>query len=626
MKKALLGIGVVVVIVIAIIAYQGSSTDVPNSIDAIAKVADQSSRRVAPAGSFIGFSDDHDTQAWIGIPYAKPPLGNLRWRAPEPILPLLEELQAINYHSPCVQYANPISGAVGEAGTVVGSEDCLALNIWAPKFKPQNVPIGDKKLPVMVWIHGGGNTIGSANTYQGDNLAGDQNIIYVGLNYRLGVLGWFSHDAIRDTSIEPLDASGNYGLLDMIAALQWVQDNIEAFGGDPDNVTIFGESAGGRDVYALIGSPIAKGLFTKAISQSGSALTATLAQAENFSDDDVPGMALSSSELISRVLVSTNRADDRDAAIELMDKMGSGEKVGFMRDRSIEEIFAAIGDPGGFGMYATPQNIRDGYVLPEVSLYELFNNKNAYNSVPMILGSNRDEAKLFFAQNPKYVSKWFGVIPKIKDEQAYNAAAAYHSDQWKALAVDEPAVLLSETQGNIYAYRFDWDEGPDTLLVDFGKLLGAAHGLEIAYVFGSFDSGISIPFLMTEENEAGRLALSDAMMNYWGEFARTGSPSTGTDNKQVEWKSWNNSAEKTLILDTEAGGGIRMTDTIMTVKSIKDRMLSDPFLAGQETYCEMYAQLFLLSYQVHDFWNAEEYASLGKEGCRKYSPDQFSSR
>jgi para-nitrobenzyl esterase len=626
MKKILLGIGAVVVAIIVFVVYQGSSTDVPNSIDAVAKVADPSSRRITPAGSFLGFSDDNNTHAWIGVPYAKAPVGNLRWRAPQPMLPLLEELQAITYHSPCVQFANPISGAVGEAGTVVGSEDCLALNIWAPTFELQDVPTGDKKLPVMVWIHGGGNTIGSANTYQGDKLAGDQNIIYVGLNYRLGVLGWFSHEAIRDTSTDPLDASGNYAVLDMIAGLQWIQDNIEAFGGDPDNVTVFGESAGGRDVYALIGSPIAKGLFNKAISQSGSALTATLEQAENFSDDDAPGMALSSNELISKVLVGSDRADDRDDAIELMAQMGSGEKVGFMRDRSVEEIFAAIGDPGGFGMYATPQNIRDGYVLPNVSLYELFTDKNAYNSVPMILGSNRDEAKLFFAQNPKYVSTWFGVIPSIKDEQAYNAAAAYHSDQWKALAVDEPALLLSETQGDIYAYRFDWDEGPDTLLVDFGKLIGAGHGLEIAYVFGSFDSGISIPFLMTEENEPGRLALSDAMMNYWGEFARTGNPATGQDGKQVEWKSWNNSAEKTLILDTEAGGGIRMTDTIMTVESIKDRMFSDPLLADQQAYCEMYAQLFLLSYQVHDFWNAEEYASLGKKGCGKYSPYQFSSR
>jgi para-nitrobenzyl esterase len=346
MKKILLGIGLVIIAGGGLYTYIGDLVDVPNSIDSVAKVADQSSRRLAPAGSFVGFSDDNDTQAWIGIPYAKPPVGNLRWRAPQPVLPLLEELQAINYHSPCVQYANPTAGVIGDAGTIVGSEDCLALNVWAPKFEPQNVPTGDKKLPVMVWIHGGGNTIGSANTYQGDNLAGGQNVIYVGLNYRLGVLGWFSHKAIRDTSIDPLDASGNYGLLDMIAALQWVQDNIAAFGGDPDNVTIFGESAGGRDVYALLASPVAKGLFHKAISQSGSAHTTTLQHAENFSDDDVPGMALSSNELISKVLVGSDRANDRDDAIELMAQMGSGEKVGFMRDRSVEEIFSAIGDPG----------------------------------------------------------------------------------------------------------------------------------------------------------------------------------------------------------------------------------------------------------------------------------------
>jgi para-nitrobenzyl esterase len=625
MKRLLLGVGIIVVAAIAFFAYKNGAVVVPNTADLVEKTADQSSRRVSASGSFVGFSDESNTQAWIGIPYAKAPVGSLRWRAPQPMLPLLDEMQAIEYHQPCAQWANPTSGVIGDSGTVVGSEDCLALNIWAPAYEPQDVPVADKRLPVMVWIHGGGNTIGSANTGQAKKLVSDQNVIYVGLNYRLGVLGWFSHEAIRNTSINASDASGNYGILDLIAGLQWVQDNIEAFGGDPENVTIFGESAGGRNVYALIASPLAKGLFHKAISQSGSAHTEQLDRAENYSDDEIPGIELSSNELMNRVLVTADRADDRDHARELLDQMGSGEKMGFMRDRSVDEIFTAIGDPGGYGMYSAPQNIRDGYVLPKASLFELFKNKNAYNSVPMILGSNRDEAKLFMAQDPEYVTKWFGVIPEIKDENAYNAFSAYLSDHWKALAVDEPALTLSETQGDIYAYRFDWDEGPDTMLVDFSKLIGAGHALEIAYVFGDFEAGIPVPFLMTEENEVGRFALSDSMMNYWGEFAHTGNPATGQDKQQVEWKAWNNNAEKTMIFDTATDGGIRMVDSIMTVEGLKRRMVSDPLFSDQEAYCEMYAQLFLLSYQVNDFWNEGEYASLGKEGCGKYPPYEFNN-
>lgn len=626
MKKLLIAVGVIVVGGILFFAYKNGAVNVPNSADTSEKTVDDSSRRQPAAGSFVGFSDDNNTHAWIGIPYAKPPVGTLRWRAPQPMLPLLDEMQAINYHAPCVQWANPLSGAIGEAGTVVGSEDCLTLNIWAPAFEPQDVPAGDEKLPVMVWIHGGGNTIGSSNSYQGDKLASDQNVIYVGLNFRLGVLGWFSHEAVRNTSIDPADASGNYGTLDLIAGLQWVQDNIEAFGGDPDNVTIFGESAGGRNVYSLLASPLAKGLFHKAISQSGSARTEKLARAENYSDDENPGMELSSNELMNRVLVTADRAGDRDDAKGLLDQMGSGEKMGFMRDRTVDEIFAAIGDPGGYGMYGSPQNMRDGYVLPKVSSFELFKNKGAYNSVPMILGSNRDETKLFLAQSPKFVYKWFGVIPRIKDQNAYDTIAAYGSDQWKALSVDEPALLLSETQGDVYTYRFDWDEGPETMLVDFSKLIGAGHGLEIAYVFGDFDGGISIPFLKTEENEAGRLALSDSMMNYWGEFSRTGNPGTGQDNKQVEWMAWSNDGLKTIIFDTEKDGGIRMSDTLMTVERVKSRMVRDPLLADQEAYCELYAQMFLLSYQVGDYWDEDEYASLGAEGCSQYPPYEFDSR
>ncbi|WP_200821344.1 carboxylesterase family protein [Oceanicoccus sp. KOV_DT_Chl] len=259
MKKLTLTMGILISLALIAMLMLDDTSTLPSSVDTTVHVADKSSTRKSGSGTFVGFADIHDTHAWLGIPFAEAPVSDLRWRAPLPVSPSDKPLQALAYQPPCVQYWNPLTGVAGEEGEVVGSEDCLHLNVWAPAFEQEAVPKGDQRLPVMVWIHGGGNTIGTANTYQGHHLASDQKIIFVALNYRLGVLGWFGHEAIRNTSASPEDASGNYGVLDMIAGLQWVKDNISAFGGDPNNVTIFGESAGGRNVYALLGSPLAGG-------------------------------------------------------------------------------------------------------------------------------------------------------------------------------------------------------------------------------------------------------------------------------------------------------------------------------------------------------------------------------
>jgi para-nitrobenzyl esterase len=197
----------------------------------------------------------------------------LRWRAPLAAAPWTGTRTATAMGSPCIQFWGPISGLKGHEGDVVGAEDCLYLNIWAPAAA--STPAADERLPVMVWIHGGGNTIGTGNTYNGSHLAGSQKVVVVTINYRLGVLGWLSHPALREGAANAADASGNYGVLDMIEALRWVQKNIAAFGGDPANVTVFGESAGGHDVFALLASPLAKGLFQRAIVQSGSLRTSS---------------------------------------------------------------------------------------------------------------------------------------------------------------------------------------------------------------------------------------------------------------------------------------------------------------------------------------------------------------
>jgi para-nitrobenzyl esterase len=311
MNKSRLALVLVIVIVIAVLMLwrSGEKEILPN-------LADADSLRQTPSGDVVGFSDQYQTHAWLGIPYAKAPTGDRRWRAPLPLDPWQGTLEALAYSPPCTQLWGQVSGIDdGNDGDVVGDEDCLYLNIWAPAFAPGEIAVAGSGLPVMVWIHGGGNTIGTANTYQGHHLAASQQVIYVGINYRLGMLGWFSHEALRTDAANALDSSGNYGILDMIAALEWVRDNIASFGGDPDNVTIFGESAGGRNVYALVGSPLAAGLFHRAISQSGSMQTSPLARAENLADAEVPGDANSSSEVLASLLQADGGAANRDEAL-----------------------------------------------------------------------------------------------------------------------------------------------------------------------------------------------------------------------------------------------------------------------------------------------------------------------
>jgi len=227
----------------------------------------------------------------------------------------------------------------------------------------------------MFWIHGGGNSIGTANTYSGHSLAGGENVVLVTINYHLGLLGWMSHPALRGEGRSASDASGNYGNLDMIAALEWVQKNIASFGGDPDNVTIFGESAGGRNVYSLMASLPAKGLFHKAIAQSGSTGTTPLWRAENFADDKLPGESLSSREWLSLQLQQAGKAEDSEAAKVAQLLLSDEEILTFMYSRSPKQMLKGIS--GGAGMYRAPQSLRDGMVLPKESLLTYSSHPNA---------------------------------------------------------------------------------------------------------------------------------------------------------------------------------------------------------------------------------------------------------
>lgn len=581
---------------------------------------DPTSLRNTSGGQVLGFADSYNTQAWLGIPYAAPPVGDLRWRAPRAHAGWSGVREATDYGSPCTQFWGILAAKEGQDGDLLGSEDCLTLNIWAPKRSPEAARAAGKKIPVMVWIHGGGNNSGTANLFQAHNLAGSGEVVVVLINYRLGLMGWFSHDVIRKTSGNFEDASGNYGTLDIIAALKWVNQNIAEFGGDPDNVTIFGESAGGRNVYSMLASPLAKGLFHRAISQSGSADTTLQTLAEDFADHKlqkpISGLQNSSNELISLVLQQQFPQETKEQIRARLGAMPAARLVQMMRSVDAKQLMQMASDNlGQAGYVKSARIIRDGEVIPSESLLELFRDPGSYNQVPLMLGSNRDEQKVFMARNPEYVSFLFGVLPRIKDVARYNRVSKYVTDNWKAGAVDEPAKLISASDAPpVFAYRFDWDEEPSDWLADLPTLLGAAHGFEISFVFGDFQGGIPMDVILTRQNAEGREGLSTAMMDYWVEFAYSGNPGKGRSGTQTDWHAWQQQGNNIMLLDTDADGGRRMADVRDNVADIKARIPTDDVLTEQQDRCRAYATLFLHGYQASDFWSPEEYSALGCEG------------
>lgn len=567
--------------------------------------------RTTTSGPVIGFAASDDTLAWRGIPYAAAPTGELRWRAPRPPDPWREPLQALEYGAVCPQFSSLLGDRSGEAGDIVGQEDCLTLNVYAPR--PAD---GSSRLPVMFWLHGGGNTLGSARPYNGSVLASDQQVVVVTIHYRLGVLGWLRHPALRDTASDAREASGNFSTLDMIAALEWVRDNIAAFGGDPDRVTLFGESAGGRNIFSLLASPLATGLFHGAIAQSGLPGTSTLERAENYRDDPKPGARFSGRELVLKWLQSAGHAGDREDARALQEGLPAKDLARLLRDLSLEELFEKLYVPGG--MYLAPQLYRDGTVLPAEPLLSVFADPAGWNSVPLITGTNRDELKLFLSINPDYVSRWFGLIPRIRDPEQYEWRSSLLSDNWKAIAVDEVAEIIAGAEGSppVFAYRFDWDEGTANWLVDLPQLLGAAHALELDFLWGPL-LGRYIKGLFTDDNAAGRAELTRAMRGYWGRFAHGGDPGRGPDGDLPRWTHWRQGEGEFMLLDSPAGGGLRMSGDTVFAEDIKRRLRDDKRLAEASSRCAMYVLLFLDNGGVEQFFDTREYHGLG---CAEFPP------
>jgi para-nitrobenzyl esterase len=476
------------------------------------------------AGRVAGtVSPGSDVRTFKGIPYAAPPLGPVRWRAPQPVEAWRGVRSADTFGARCMQ-ARIFQDMVFRDEM---SEDCLYLNVWAPVARA-----GAEALPVMVWIHGGGFQTGSASEprQDGERLAG-KGVVVVGINYRLGVFGFLAHPELTQGS--EAKASGHYGFLDQIAALQWVHDNIAAFGGDPGNVTIFGESAGSMSVSALVASPLARGLFHRAIGESG-ALFGTGQQALARKTLDV---AESAGADLATALGATSLAD--------------------LRSRSAAEVLEAAQKMGPFRF----SPLLDGHVLPQ-DLFTIYG-EGRQAPVPLLAGWNagEDRAGVVFAPQKTTAATFveqtrgrFGdgaealleVYPASTDEEALESAVSLAGDLFIGYSTWR-WIETHRAHAPVYRYSFDRDipvpaDNKINGVPATAKDVGARHAGEIEYVFGTLDSVSGVTWSAKDR------ALSEAMMAYWTRFARSGDPNGAGLPK---WPASARDGEAVLHLDTE---------------------------------------------------------------------------
>jgi para-nitrobenzyl esterase len=429
-----------------------------------------------------------------GIPFAAPPVGALRWRAPQPVKPWTGVKRASTFGPSCMQ--DPTFARIFGAPSEV-SEDCLYLNVWTPAKTTADT------LPVMVWIYGGGFVGGqtSAPTYDGTRLA-EKGVVLVSVAYRLGVFGFLAH---QDLSRESGKGSGNYGLQDQIAGLQWVKANIRKFGGDPGRVTIFGESAGGIAVSMLAASPAANSLFQRAISESGGNFGPP--RFANEGGVNVPPLTVA--EAAGRSFLAKLGANDIKAA----------------RALSAEKLQTALGP----GLQASFWPVFDGDVLPG-DQYELYRAKR-FHDTPVLIGTNSDEGALFArpGMTPalfesqvregygKHADAILAVYPHATDAEAAKAGKDLFRESAFAWPTWAWALLQTEQgKGKAYVYYFDHrtPQSPD----------GAGHGSELGYVFknlGGFAIGSAGPAAAPRPED---IKVSDLISSYWVNFATSGDP------------------------------------------------------------------------------------------------------
>jgi para-nitrobenzyl esterase len=501
--------------------------------------SDNPLRHKTKFGTIEGYADDAmGTWVWKGIPYAAPPIGSLRWKAPRDPKPWEGVLETKIYRQKCCQHNMMPNWRFLKSTS--GNEDCLYLNIWRPQT--------DEILPVYYFIHGGGNFVGNAFLEYGD-VAKRYNSVVVTVGYRLGPLGYIAHPALKGDN--ELDRAANYGLLDIIKGLEWVRYNITAFGGDKNNVTIGGSSGGAGDVLAMITSHLAKGLLHKATVISIGDGVEPLAVAEERANHMIDTLFMK--EGFSKETAKNMRENI----------LSTGYLTYFLYQQDANAILKAFSKDRGESLDGAKaldlNHIIDGVVL--MDSYPAVIESGIYNKVPVLIGTTAREVGTlgimssgYTAGDPNFNDLWSVLYGKKKFEDVFKTKTQkdifenmlkYGSRMY--IAASETNVRkLSARQDNIYSYRFAFGEREGVIPDPARYVLGAAHALYGPFIIGRDRSLFGLTY--TEENKAGRTELKNAMVSYWRQFIHTGNPN---QPGLPEWKPWSNKegGPKSIILD-----------------------------------------------------------------------------
>ena len=530
------------------------------------------------------------------IPYASAPIDNLRWRAPQEFIS--NDLIIPKTNNSCIQEPSSLGGVSGD-GFIVGQEDCLYLDIKVPQNKNSL-----KTFPVMFWIHGGGNTTGTKDIYDFSQMVKKYDVIVVSINYRLGPFGWFSHPSIQDFQ-DNLDKTSNFGTLDIIQALKWVRRNIHLFNGDPNNVTIFGESAGGHNVLSLLVSPQANGLFHKAISQSGYTTSVSFSEAYGL-NSTTSNLTHSSHNVVSRLTKDQPNLPHRELNY-------------FLKSLSADLIFQEYINKSNVEI---PLLTNDGVVIPKIGLENALKEGALINAVPIIAGSNRDEVKLWNGSAEYFVELDYSFIGsilgiprvKIKNKESFEAINYYRSNAWQIRGVIKPLSSLIEAgNDDIYAYRYDWDDHRRYLVANFQNLIGAAHSTEIPLITGNNKLVGEYGFLLYPKGPSKRFT-SKNMMSFWTNFAKTGNPGVSTNG--ISWKKYNKDEQSFMILDRKKD--LRRTTFDTNFKNLVLELNEDRRLNKLEKCVTLYQMGALIGNDIFD--EIKKYATFN---CDRNSAIKF---
>lgn len=520
--------------------------------------------RTTSYGPIVGVNDASasETYFWKGIPFAKPPVGALRWKPPAEPDSWSQPLATRKFGNACIQNGriygpglnNTYDATIGTTlNTPVGSEDCLTLNVWRPASD-------ESGLPVILFLYGGSNISGytADPMYDGANLARTANAIVVTANYRVGVFGFLNLAQLKNGT-DPIADSGNFALLDNVQALKYIQSNIGNFGGDKNNVTVMGQSAGAINTWALLASPLTAGLMHRVAPLSGGiSLASELPSGTLPTLNPASTYAAQGNALLYNMLIADGKATDIASAQAYAATQSNAQIADYLRSRDAKAILTTVLSKG----LNSSGPIPDGAVLPTDPVAAI--SAGNYRKMPVLASNTAEEGKLFQSlfgllpgHKPGFIisdANRFALmmnyqpdappavgladlidpsyLPPDTPGTGYNATAAFFTTNFFGASRDNVLNALKSQQSNVWYYQFNWAQEP----APWNVVYGAAHAFDLPFIFRTFGPSLFSNVMNSSANQAGRLELSDAMMASIAAFAKNGDPNNATLG--VPWQPW----------------------------------------------------------------------------------------